>query len=208
MAANEQTPKQEPAGAPPALSAILPRWLPWAIATSLALACVILWAQGGFLQQQANTLKAQLDNVGRRAERLRSQSADLKAQLVALEVGMGSQRDRSYSVSTRLVWLHPQNDPASRASGVVVCDGERQQGEVMVRGLAPLEPESFYMLWVMDDPDHAPVAAALLHVEVEGQGRVEFRLRSRVSRSARFSVSREIARSPTRPTEPVILSGP
>ena len=85
MASNEETRRPEAAEAPPALSAVLPRWMPWAIAASLALACIVLWAQGTFLQQQSTVLKSQLDEVIRRAERLRAQSADLKRQVDALE---------------------------------------------------------------------------------------------------------------------------
>ncbi|MBI3877073.1 MAG: hypothetical protein HY300_14140 [Verrucomicrobia bacterium] len=71
--------------APRPFGAVLPGWMPWAMVSSLALACVVLWAQGSFLQQQTNVLKSQLDQMIQRAERLRKETADLKSRLAELE---------------------------------------------------------------------------------------------------------------------------
>jgi septal ring factor EnvC (AmiA/AmiB activator) len=75
----------ETTGRPSPPPTSLPRWLPWAMAATLVLACVVLWVQGSILQRQANALQAQLDEVSQRAERLRALSAALKDQLAILE---------------------------------------------------------------------------------------------------------------------------
>jgi hypothetical protein len=183
----------------------LPSWFPLALAASLAAACVILWGQGNFLQQQSADLRAQLDAIRKRADDLRGQSSRFREQMALLDQELTALRDKDELAQAKIAVLSSLLADSPKAVAVSVWQSDKQKGVLVVENLAPLPAGKDYQLWVVDPAYSDPVDAGIFSVDDKGRVRFEFHPKSRVAAADKFAVSLERKGGVKKAEGPIVL---
>ena len=159
-------------------------WLPWALAAGFAMLCLLLGWQTSVLRGRLQAEQHRADELNRLVDTLRLESADLRQSVLTLQ-----QSNRLANM--RIAMLASQLHADPQAVAVSVWDNERQSGVMVVRHLKPPPKNKDYQLWIIDPGYPSPVAAGLLQVDPNGNGRVEFKATRPIQSANQFAVTEE-----------------
>jgi len=161
-------------------------FLPWAVAACFAVVGGILTLENekaAFANRQAN----------KKIIMLESAIDDLKA------------KDHVSQVQIAMMSSLLENSP--KAVAVSVWDAEKQDGVLVVSGLAPLPADKDYQLWVVDPKIANPVDAGVFSVDDKGAVHFHFKPKSSVSGVGTFAVSLEKKGGVPKAEGPMVLAG-
>jgi len=185
-----------------------PILVPWALAASLAVACVILYWQGQRLGHQSAELRRQLDDVSRRAEALRGQSDTFQKQLAVLDTELKNWRDKDALAEMKIALLASLLEKSPKAVSVSVWDKDKQDGVLVVRDLAPLPVDKDYQLWVIDARAPSPISAGVFSVDDKGNVRFKFKPVREIGAADKFAISMERKGGVPNPTmDQIVMMG-
>lgn len=131
---------------------------------------------------------------------LRADNSRIKGEVTEL-----SRRDALAHL--QIASLQAQVNAYTKASAVVVWNGQRQTGLVRFQELPASEPGHDYQLWIIDPSEKAPISAGIVSAESGNAAAVEFRPVHPVTTAAKFAVSIEKAGGSTAPQGQIILVG-
>jgi anti-sigma-K factor RskA len=184
LAQISQTPTSAAIPAPPSSFLLRNRWLPWALATCLAVVCGILLSNQVKLNDQLSRQSARLQTLNQMADSLRVTTNSLNQQVVAL-------RETNQLVNLRIAMLSSLLADAPKAIAVSLWDNEQQKGVFVVQNLKPLPTDKDYQLWVLDPKYPTPVSAGVFQVDAQGNVRIQFKADKLVGSADKFAVTME-----------------
>jgi anti-sigma-K factor RskA len=167
-------------------------WLPWTFATTLAILCVLLFAQDGRLQKSVAEQAKQIGELNRFAQSLQSATNDLQQTVLALQ-------ETNRLANLRIAMLNSLVTDAPKAIAVSLWDNEKQDGVLVAQNLKTLPADRDYELWVMDENQN-PVAAGVFHMDASGTIRMDFKPSRSIKTAGKFAVTEEIKGGVASPT--------
>jgi len=170
----------------------LPSWLPWSLATCLALLCLLLSQQDTQLKKQIGAQAQEISQLNLLATSLQSTTNDLQQTIVALQ-------ETNRLANLKITMLNSQLASAPQAVAVTLWDSEKQAGVFVVENLKELPANRDYQLWVLDNGT-TPVDAGVFRVDQAGTGRVDFKPRQPIKIAGKFAVTEEIKGGVPAPT--------
>jgi anti-sigma-K factor RskA len=174
----------------------MPYWLPWVLATSLALICGLLLTQGPPGDPKFAELKQRLDEAEQRNAERKSETETLGRTIDKLK-----QKDRLSQLQIVLL-----NSPATafpKPTAVVVWNRTTRQGLLVGQNPASLSETQVFQLWGAA-PDEPVVSAGVFRADDQGQVRFEFALPR--GTAARFFVTVERLGGSSQPQGPIALT--
>jgi anti-sigma-K factor RskA len=170
----------------------LPSWLPWSLATCLALLCLLLSQQDTQLKKLIGAQAQELNQLNLLATSLQSTTNDLQQTILALQ-------ETNRLANLKITMLNSQLASAPQAVAVTLWDNEKQAGVFVVENLKELPPNRDYQLWVLDNGT-TPVDAGVFRVNQAGTGRVDFKPRQPIKVAGKFAVTEEVKGGVPAPT--------
>jgi anti-sigma-K factor RskA len=167
-------------------------WLPWSLATCLALLCVLFFAQDNRLRQTIGEQEKQIDNLNSLAASLSAATNHLQQTVLALQ-------ETNRLAGLKIAMLNSLLADAPKAIAVSLWDNEKQNGVFVAQNLKSLPVDKDYQLWVLDNGT-TPVDAGVFHVDENGGVRVEFTAKLPVKIAGRFAVTEEVKGGVAAPT--------
>lgn len=176
-------------------------WLPWGLATCVALLCLVFILEDGRLQKQIGAQAQQINDLTQFAQSLQAATNDLHAMVLAL-------RETNRLANLQITMLNSLLSDAPKAVAVSLWDNQKQDGLFVVQNLKTLPPDRDYQLWVLDNGT-TPVDAGVFQVNDAGSGRVEFKARHLIKVAGKFAVTEEVKGGVASPTlkNMVLLGG-
>ena len=170
----------------------LPAWLPWSLATCLALLCLLLSQQDTQLKKQITAQAQEINQLNLLAASLQSTTNGLQQTILALQ-------ETNRLANLKITMLNSQLASAPQAVAVTLWDSAKQSGVFVVENLKGLPPNRDYQLWVLDNGT-TPVDAGVFRVDQAGTGRLEFKPRQTIKVAGKFAVTEEIKGGVPAPT--------
>jgi anti-sigma-K factor RskA len=167
-------------------------WLPWSLATCLAMLCVLLFAQDSRLREAVGNQAQQISNLNQLAQSLQSATNLLQQTVVALQ-------ETNRLASLRIAMLDSLLADAPKAIAVSLWDNEKQSGVLVAQHLKTLAADRDYELWVMDE-NQIPVAAGVFHLDANGTARLDFKPSRAIKTAGKFCVTTEVKGGVASPT--------
>ena len=167
-------------------------WLPWSLATCLAMLCVLIFAQDNRLRQTIGEQEKQIINLNSLAESLSAATNHLQQTVLALQ-------ETNRLAGLKIAMLNSLLADAPKAIAVSLWDNEKQNGVFVAQNLKSLPVDKDYQLWVLDNGT-TPVDAGVFHVDESGGVRVEFKAKLPVKIAGRFAVTEEVKGGVAAPT--------
>jgi hypothetical protein len=139
--------------------------------------------------------------IGREISRLRQEIGELQAsvlnqeQIILYLSNPGSQS---------IVIAGTEHSP--EAQGRVIFAPEDTEGGLLITGLAPLEPDQVYQLWLIEG--ETPQSAGTFDVDANGQAVVQIAAPTAIADFDALGVSVEPAGGSSQPTGDIVLLGP
>lgn len=213
---------------PVAMPAARASWLPWALAASLAVACLIAFADRQRLKQdlataetQSAETQSQLSSVAAEKERaeatvveLQRREADARTQMATLAAARDKTQEKLAAIEQRdalarvqVATLSSKLTSAPDATAVVVWDAERQRGVLNTVNVPPNAADRDYQLWVVDPRYGQPVSAGVFSVEKDGNTRYAFTPKARITSATAFAISLERKGGVPKAEGPIVLAG-
>jgi anti-sigma-K factor RskA len=174
----------------------IPYWLPWVLAASLAVICVLLLTQGPLEDENLAQLRRQLDEAENQNSILRNDKLALQRTIDELK-----QKDRLSQVL--VVSLYPAAPDLAKPTAVVVLDRASGQGLFVGMNLPSISNTQGFQLWG-SDPDKQTASAGVFRADHQGRVRFDFAM-PRFSPS-RFFVTIERKDGSSQPLGPVALT--
>ena len=159
-------------------------WLPWTLATCLAIVCAISWSQQKSLRQTVGAQAKQLMDLNQMADALRNQTQDLKQAVATLQ-------ETNRLASLRIAMLNSMLEDSPKAVAVSLWDEKEQRGVFLVQNLKPLPADKDYQLWVIDPKYPTPVSAGVFQVDAQGNVRLQFKTDKLIENAGKFAVTQE-----------------
>jgi anti-sigma-K factor RskA len=191
---------------PPA--SVFGRWLPWAIAAGLMIACGLLARERGQLQDRVAQQELATDAARQRAVR-----AEEAAELARAESQRMAQEARQIiaAAQTRtppvLVALGATKDGPAQAQAVVAWDAARQSGTIRINNLPSAGTGRDYQLWAVDAEHKEPISAGIVRVDADGTTVVEFKPTAPANQVQAFAISVEREGGASKREGPIVLLG-
>jgi anti-sigma-K factor RskA len=185
--------------APPQKTVLLPKrrldlssWLPWSLATCLAVLCLALFTNYKYLRQRVDVQALQINSLNQLAQSLQSATNDLQQTVLAL-------RETNRLANLKIAMLNSLMADAPKTVAVTLWDNQRQSGVFVVQNLKALPADRDYELWVMDE-NQKPVAAGVFHMDASGTLRMDFKPGQFVKAAGQFAVTEEVKGGVASPT--------
>ena len=205
-----------------------PRWIPWAVAASLAVTTGLLLVSRTELknrvaglqseQEQAQVEVARLTTERNRAAGkladLEKQEAESNERIVALnrereqmmgEIAQLKERD-SFS-QMQIATLTSKVAEAPKASAFVIWDAKNQRGVLTAVDVPPNAEDHDYQLWVVDPKYQIPVDAGVFSVKNGQTTKVVFKPKRPITSADAFAVSLERKGGVAKAEGPMVLVG-
>lgn len=157
---------------------------PWALATCLAVVCVILLSNEFKLTDQLQQQSARLLAMNKMADELRGATNSLQQLVVSL-------RETNQFANLRIAMLNSLLADAPKAIAVSLWDNQQQKGVFVVQNMKPLPTDKDYQLWVLDPKYPTPVSAGVFQVDDQGNVRIQFKADKPVVSADKFAVTME-----------------
>jgi len=184
-------------------------WVPWAIAASLAICCVLLW-------NEKSRLSAAIASVEKENQSLVGRLADLDAERVRLESRVGTLEKENKHLQVRVASLE-ERDPlreiqpvtltaqpgAPTAEVMALWDPYRRAGALHAKLPEPA-PDKDYQLWIITPESKQPVDAGVIPAFSDC---LTFTATRPVNQVAALAISVEPKGGSTSPRGPVIFLG-
>jgi len=167
-------------------------WLPWSLATCLAIICVLLFAQDTRLQKLAGAQSRQIADLNQLAETLQSATNRLEQTVLALQ-------ETNRLANLKIAMLNSLLADAPKSVAVSLWDESRQDGVFVAENMKLLPPNRDYQLWVLDNGT-TPVDAGVFQVDEHGGVRVEFKAKLPIAVAGKFAVTEEAKGGAPSPT--------
>jgi len=167
-------------------------WLPWSLATGLAMLCVLFFAQDSRLRQTIGEQEKQINNLNSLAASLSAATNHLQQTVLALQ-------ETNRLAGLKIAMLNSLLADAPKAIAVSLWDNEKQNGVFVAQNLKSLPADKDYQLWVLDNGT-TPVDAGVFQVDENGGVRVEFTAKLPVKFAGRFAVTEEVKGGVAAPT--------
>lgn len=214
----------------PQFSPVAPttNWIPWALAASLAVACLITFAdrqrttqklasaeeQTSAAQQKVLELTEERDRAETAVAQLQASEANSRTQLAALTAARDEATRKLALVESRdpllevqIAALTSKLDSAPDATASVIWDEKGQRG-VLNTSTMPANPtDRDYQLWIVDPNYGQPVDAGVFSVEKGGKARFAFKPKSRIDSATAFAISLERKGGVPKAEGPIVLVG-
>jgi anti-sigma-K factor RskA len=163
-----------------------------ALATGLAVVCVVLLGSNRQLRQSLAADDQQLGQLHQLAQTLEAATNDLNQAVLAL-------RESNRLANLRITMLNSLVADAPKTVAVTLWDYQMQGGVFVVQNLKPLPASQDYELWVMDEHKN-PVPAGVFHMDDSGTTRMEFRPSREIKTPGQFCVTYEVKGGVASPT--------
>jgi anti-sigma-K factor RskA len=170
----------------------LPFWLPWSLATCLAVLCLLLSSQNSKVKQALASQAQQVDSLNQLAQSLEAATNNLQQTVVALQ-------ETNRLAGLRIAMLNSLLSDAPKAVAVSLWDNSKQEGVFVVQNLKPLPAGRDYQLWVLDNGT-TPVDAGVFQVDENGSVRLDFKTKQLIKVPGRFAVTEEVRGGVASPT--------
>jgi anti-sigma-K factor RskA len=167
-------------------------WLPWSLATCLAILCLLLSAQNGQVKKALAMQAQQIGDLNQLAQSLESATNNLQQTVLALQ-------ETNRLAGLRIAMLNSLLSDAPKAVAVSLWDNAKQEGVFVVQNLKPLPADRDYQLWVLDNST-TPVDAGVFRVDENGAVRVDFRTKQLIKVPGKFAVTEEVRGGVASPT--------
>jgi hypothetical protein len=175
-------------------------WLPWALATCLAILLIVLFAQDMRFRQTVGDQAEQIDKLNQLAQSLQSATNELRRTVLALQ-------ETNRLVNLRVAMLNSLVADAPKTVAVSLWDNEHQDGVFVAENLKALPSDRDYELWVIDE-NQTPVAAGVFQVDANGKIRMEFKPARLIKTAGMFAVTEEAKGGVASPTmKNMVLAG-
>jgi anti-sigma-K factor RskA len=171
-------------------------WLPWSLATCLAIVCALLFAQYDRLHVTVYTQAIKIRNLNHDLEQL---AQSLSATTNSLQQTVLALQETNRLANLRIAMLNSLVADAPKAIAVSLWDNEKQNGVLVVQNLKALAADRDYELWVMDENQN-PVAAGVFHMDESGTIRLDFKPSRLIKTAGIFAVTEEIKGGVSSPT--------
>lgn len=159
---------------------MVPAWVPWAAAATLAVCCGLLAAREGHLRAEV---------AGMRSGARLNAAPDALAQISFCS-------------------LNPLPAEKAQPQASVAWDRSRRLGAVRLEHLEPPAAGKDYQLWVVEEGKAKPVSAGVVHVNPEGTGRAIFKpVGAGAGNAQAFALSLEDAGGVPEGKGPIVLMG-
>jgi len=166
-------------------------WLPWSLATCLALLCLLFFAQDTRLRQTIGEQEKQIYNLNSLAQSLSAATNNLQQTVLALQ-------ETNRLANLKIAMLNSLVSDAPKAIAVSLWDNQKQNGVFVAQNLKALPADRDYELWVIDG--QKPVAAGVFHMDQSGTIRMDFKPAQFVNAAGVFAVTEEIKGGVVAPT--------
>ncbi len=189
----------------------------WAVAACLA---VIAWNSRGVIR----SLTQEMEALAQSESTARNVAADALGKVAGLENKLADATDVSQRLAGEITDLKQMNVVARlevtslRATvrkfeegvAVIVWDGEKQEGQLKLEKMPPVQANRDYQLWVIDKKNPAPVSAGVIKVDARGIASVAFKPAEPVPSAAKFAISIEALGGVAKKSSdgPIIFAGP
>lgn len=167
-------------------------WLPWSLATCLAVLCLVLFAQDSQLRKQVGAQAQRISSLDQLAQSLAAATNDLQRAVFALQ-------ETNRLANLKIAMLNSLVADAPKTVAVTLWDDAKQEGVFVVQNLKTLPADRDYQLWVLDNGT-TPVDAGVFHVDANGGVRVEFKARLPIKVAGKFAVTEEAKGGVASPT--------
>jgi anti-sigma-K factor RskA len=167
-------------------------WLPWALAASLAIVCVILLGQDNRLRKTIGDQSAQMEQLSQMSQSLQSATNNLQQAVQAL-------RETNRLAGLRIAMLNSLVAKSPKTAAVSLWDEDRQEGVFVGQNLKPLPSDKDYQLWVLDN-SKTPVDAGVFRVDESGNVRTQFKTKLPIKIAGKFAVTEEVRGGVASPT--------
>lgn len=184
-------PKQKMISMPERRFGIL-SWLPWALATGVAVVCIGFFVQNNQLKTAVSQQAKQIGDLNRLAQSLQDATNALNHAVLAL-------RETNRLANLHIAMLNSLVPDAPKAVAVSLWDNQKQDGVFVAQNLKALPADRDYELWVIDK-NNKPIASGVFHVGESGAIRLDFRPSEFVNVANVFAVTEEIKGGVTSPT--------
>lgn len=182
------------------------RWLPWAIAAGLMVACALLARERAQLQDRVAQQEQATD-----AARLRAAQAEEAAEVARAETERMAQESRQIIAAAQttpvLVALSATKDGPAKAQAVVAWDASRQSGTIKINNLPSAGTGRDYQLWAVDAEHKDPISAGIVRVNADGTTVVEFKPTAPAKSVQAFAISVEREGGVPKREGPIVLLG-
>jgi anti-sigma-K factor RskA len=166
-------------------------WLPWSLATGLAMLCVLFFAQDSQLRQTIGEQEKQINHLNSLAQSLSAATNDLQQTVLALQ-------ETNRLANLKIAMLNSLVADAPKAIAVSLWDNQKQSGVFVAQNLKALPADRDYELWVIDG--QKPVAAGVFHMDQSGTIRMDFKPAQFVNAAGVFAVTEEVKGGVASPT--------
>ena len=166
-------------------------WLPWSLATCLALLCLLFFAQDTRLRQTIGEQEKQIYNLNSLAQSLSAATNNLQQTVLALQ-------ETNRLANLKIAMLNSLVSDVPKAIAVSLWDNQKQNGVFVAQNLKALPADRDYELWVIDG--QKPVAAGVFHMDQSGTIRMDFKPAQFVNAAGVFAVTEEIKGGVVAPT--------
>lgn len=203
-------------------------WIPWAVAASLAVACIIVLGQQqrtakeladareetAASQKQISTLTEERNRVEQQLVQVQEREAASRAQMATLaaardeaarKLAQAERRDALSGVQVATLTSKLENAPDATAA--VIWDEERQRGVLNTSTMPANSDDRDYQLWIVDPKYSQPVDAGVFTVERTGATRYAFKPKSRINSATAFAISLERKGGVPKAEGPIVLAG-
>ena len=186
------------------------RWMPWAIAASIALSGLTGFFSGAKVQSvnarlEVRELHRQIEQADTEKKRLGSVVAGLKDERVALQKRVDDLRQRDALSQVQIATLKVQVKTFAKVAAYVVWDAAAQQGLMRFDNLPEVGAEKDYQMWVIDPRYDDPVSAGIFTTGGGGELAVKFKPTRPIAQAGKFAVSVEQKGGAAKPLGQIVL---
>ncbi|HEX4348905.1 MAG TPA: anti-sigma factor [Verrucomicrobiae bacterium] len=167
-------------------------WIPWSLATGLAVLCLLLSAQDSRLKNTVASQAQEISGLNQLALSLESATNNLQQTVMAMQ-------ETNRLSGLRIAMLNSLLSDAPKAIAVSLWDNSKQEGVFVVQNLKPLPVDRDYQLWVLDNGT-TPVDAGVFRVDENGSIRVDFKAKAPIKIPGKFAVTEEVRGGVASPT--------
>ncbi|MCE9520368.1 MAG: anti-sigma factor [Verrucomicrobia bacterium] len=192
-------------------------WVGWAVAACLA---VVAW--NGY--RVGHELTQEMETLIKNESTARSEAASALSKVAGLEKNLADATEKSQQFAGEINNLKQMNVFAhmevtslratvrkfEEGAAVIVWDNEKQEGQLKLEKMPPVQANRDYQLWVFDKKNPAPISAGVIKVDARGMATVTFKPVEPVPSAAKFAISIEAIGGVAKKSAdgPVIFAGP
>lgn len=167
-------------------------WLPWSLATCLAVLCLALFTNDKSLRLRVDAQSLQINSLNQLAQSFSAVTNNLQQTVLALQ-------ETNRLANFKIAMLNSLMADAPKAIAVSLWDNEKQDGVFAAENLKALPVDKDYQLWVLDN-GITPVDAGVFHVDENGHVRVDFKTKAQIQVAGKFAVTEEVKGGVASPT--------